>query len=37
VLDLIHRGVITTPFIAATTDLVKFNSLEIDGPLAPKT
>lgn len=34
VLDLVHRGVITTPFIDVTADLV---GLEIDGPLAPKT
>lgn len=35
--DLVHRGVITTPFIDVTADLVEFNSLEIDWPLAPKT
>ncbi|EHP88790.1 hypothetical protein GeomeDRAFT_0672 [Geobacter metallireducens RCH3] len=37
VLDLVHRGVITTPFIDVTADLVEFNSLEKDGLLAPKT
>jgi len=37
VLDLVQRGVITTPFIDVSADLVEFNSLEIDGPLTPKT
>ena len=27
VLDLVHRGVITTPFIAVTADLVELNEL----------
>lgn len=34
VLDMMHRGVITTPFISVTADPVK---LVLDGPLAAKT